>query len=72
MKASRGMALRKVPPSMEARRRLCLGAAWKRKRFRTLMALLRPVLISSPECPPLRPVTLISRAMESFGTSTSE
>ena len=67
--ASRGMALRLLPPSMRASRAPS-PARSSSTRFRILTALPRPLSISIPEWPPLRPVTEISRPTSLAGTSS--
>ena len=54
MEASRGMALRILPPST-LMRRMPQSATQRMWRKRSLLALARPVLISMPLWPPLRP-----------------
>ena len=57
--ASRGMAFRKFPPSMETRRKGTSSRETCHKILaRSFMALARPWLISMPECPPLNPESL--------------
>ena len=67
--ASRGMALRRFPPSMPVihngvtSRRACITRASNR------LALASPASMSSPECPPLRPPTRIVTAVSPSGTT---
>ena len=61
--ASRGMALRRPPPSTEHSNTSCDAEAAFRKRNSTLLALARWHPIWMPEWPPLSPLTVIFAAV---------
>ena len=69
--ASRGMALRRFPPLMDAKRRPQTLDASFNTRKKILFAFPRPRLMSKPECPPFNPVTFRRNEMDSAGTGTS-
>src|SRR5512143_174839 len=64
------MALRLLPPSIDERRAPRPSSA-SSARLRILMALPRPVWISRPECPPLRPDTVRWPATNPFGAGSN-
>ena len=66
---SRGMALRLFPPSIEESRAPS-SARCMSVRFRILIALPRPLSISSPEWPPFKPVTVNRQATEFAGAAS--
>ncbi len=65
--ASRGMALRKLPPQTLATHAPYSLTALVRKRTAILLALARPRLMSMPEWPPCRPVTVNWKPFMSAG-----
>ncbi len=57
--ASRAIALRRLPPSIEHKVKSASLFNKYRKRTRILLALPSPLCISPPECPPFNPFTSI-------------
>ena len=69
-RASRGRALRAVPPTRPARRSGSVASSARSTRTSSLMALPRSSWMSTPECPPRNPASPICHASKPPGTGS--